>query len=476
MGGLFTLHDLSFAWFHVYTPTERILMNIMTSRERPISTISLVLLAAVCCPALGHAQEGIELVAAERIPGDVFGVSVAISGTTLIVGAGEDNGSGNDTGCAYLFDSSTGTELFRLTASVVSEGGKFGASVGVSGTTAIVGAAGNSELGHRFGAAYLFDTTTGEQLFKLTALDGDVRDQFGSSVSISGNLAIVGSIADDDRGLNSGSAYIFDVTTGQQLLKLTASDGAEGDYFGNTVFLSGSTAIVGAYRNDERGTDSGAAYLFDVTTGEELFKLVASDAAVEDWFGRSVSISGTTAIVGAERDDDSGTSSGSAYLFDSITGQEIFKLTASDASSFKNFGHGVSISGRTAVITTPDAGTYFFDTMTGEELFKLNLPAHGFGYSAAISDRSVIVGAADPGDDDGGDPDLFGSAFLFNDIVDLPACPADLTGEGDLNFLDVSAFLSAFGNQDPVADFEADGSFNFLDVSAFLAAFGAGCP
>lgn len=55
-------------------------------------------------------------------------------------------------------------------------------------------------------------------------------------------------------------------------------------------------------------------------------------------------------------------------------------------------------------------------------------------------------------------------------------CPADLTGDGNLNFLDVSAFLAAFGNADPVADFTSDGSFNFLDVSAFLQAYGMGCP
>jgi len=96
-----------------------------------------------------------------------------------------------------------------------------------------------------------------------------------------------------------------------ELHKLTASDAAAGDNFGASVAISGSTAIVGARYDD----DSGSAYLFDVATGGQLFKLTASDAAAGDVFGVSVAISGATALVGARWDDDAGTDSGSAYLF-----------------------------------------------------------------------------------------------------------------------------------------------------------------
>jgi hypothetical protein len=94
-----------------------------------------------------------------------------------------------------------------------------------------------------------------------------------------------------------------------------------------------------------------------------------------------------------------------------------------------------------------------------------------FGNAVAVSGNSVLIGAYSD-DDQGGNS---GSFYVFDQGC-AASCPADLTGEGDLNFLDVSAFLAAFGNQDPIADFEPDGSFNFLDVSAFLADFGAGCP
>ena len=145
-------------------------------------------------------------------------------------------------------------------------------------------------------------------------------------MAISGGSAIVGAHVSDDAGSNSGSAYVFDVdplsaTFGNELVKLTASDAAAGDLFGISVGISGDTAIVGAYLNDDDGTDSGSAYVFDVdplsaTFGNELVKLTASDAAAGDQFGISVAISGDTAVVGAYLDDDGGDDSGSAYVFD----------------------------------------------------------------------------------------------------------------------------------------------------------------
>jgi len=185
---------------------------------------------------------------------------------------------------------------------------------------------------------------------KLTANDGDFHDNFGYSVAISGNKAIVGAVLDEDNGPQSGSAYLFDVASGEQLAKLTAQDGATDDRFGWSVGLSGNTAIVGAYGKDDDGTDSGSAYLFDVTSGLQLAKLTAHDAAAEDWFGVSVAISGNTAIVGARWDDDFGNNSGSAYLFDVASGEQLAKLTPVDGEGPDEFGRAVAISGHTAIV------------------------------------------------------------------------------------------------------------------------------
>ncbi|MCH8165628.1 MAG: FG-GAP repeat protein, partial [Planctomycetes bacterium] len=114
----------------------------------------------------------------------------------------------------------------------------------------------------------------------------------------------------------SGSAYLFDSTTGRQIAKLLPDDGAAGDEFGISVAISGATTIVGARWVDDNGDFSGSAYLLDSTTGRQIVKLLPDDGAAIDEFGISVAISGATAIVGAYLDDDNGTNSGSAYLFD----------------------------------------------------------------------------------------------------------------------------------------------------------------
>ena len=134
----------------------------------------------------------------------------------------------------------------------------------------MLGAWRDDDDGIESGSAYLFDTTTGNQIAKLLPDDGEVNNLFGRSVGISGNIAIVGAIFDNDNGTVSGSAYLFDVTTGEQIAKLLASDGAAGDVLGRSVGISGNTAIVGALGNDDNGNNSGSVYLFKVPVPEPL--------------------------------------------------------------------------------------------------------------------------------------------------------------------------------------------------------------
>ena len=209
-----------------------------------------------------------------------------------------------------------GDQLFKLLANDGAASDVFGWSVAISGTTAIVGADGVDDNGFVSGAAYLFDTTTGQQIAKLLPDDGAAYDHFGISVAISGATAIVGANQDDDNGDFSGSAYLFATATGRQIFKLLPDDGAAFDWFGQCVAVSGATAIVGALFDGDNGTESGSAYLFDATTGAQIAKLLADDGAGGDQFGWSVAISGATAIGGAWTDDDNGIASGSAYLFD----------------------------------------------------------------------------------------------------------------------------------------------------------------
>ena len=241
---------------------------------------------------------------------------------------------------------------FKLTASDGDVGDMFGVSVSISGNNAIVGARRDNDAGSQSGSAYLFvrDGENWAEQAKLTASDAEAGDFFGYSVSISGDYAIVGSFGDDDDGFNSGSAYVFkrDGTSWAEQTKLTASDAEAGDNFGHSVSISGDNVIVGS----PEGNGRGSAYLF-VRGGEiwaEQAKLVASDADLPDFFGFSVSISGGTAIVGAFGDEDLEILNGSAYVFTSVqTAQEaaqdvIGQIETLLADALLNEGQGKSLT------------------------------------------------------------------------------------------------------------------------------------
>ena len=189
----------------------------------------------------------------------------------------------------------------------------------ISGNVAIIGTP--QATGAGVGAAYLFDVTTGQQLFKLTASDGRPRDFFGSSVAISGDIAIVGASGTYSRipsDYETTAAYLFDVKTGQQLRKLESDNSFDG--FGMFVDIHGTTAMVAAPLESGGGelwSAPGSVYLFDVSTGELLKKIVPSDTHPGQAFGHDVGIDGDFAVVGARYGDDGSLRyTGSAYLFD----------------------------------------------------------------------------------------------------------------------------------------------------------------
>ena len=381
-----------------------------------------------------------KLTAADAAASNYFGYSVSVSGDYAIIGTNNS---------AYIFALSDVTcsdweQIDKLVTPPGAGGSYFGRSVSISGYYAIVGAHQDDDNGTNSGSAYIFfyDGATWTQQAKLLAADGAAYDGFGRSVSISGDYAIVGAYFDDDNGTNSGSAYIFkrDGTTWSQQAKLIASDGAYNDRFGDSVSISGDYAIIGAH-----GDYFGSAYIFkrSGTSWSEQAKLTASDGAAYDIFGWSVSISGDYAIIGAHGDDDSGSASGSAYIFkrDGTTWTEQAKLTASDGTASDYFGYSVSIRGDYAVVGAyhhedGSAGlAYIFkrDGTTWSQQAKL-LASDGaagerFGWSVSISGDYAVVGA--PYDDDNGSRS--GSAYMFGKVL----CPsADLTGDCFVNFED----------------------------------------
>ena len=288
---------------------------------------------------------------------DYFGSSVAISGDYAIVSAHEDDDNGSRSGSAYIFQRSgeSWSQQEKLTASDGADGDRFGSSVAISGDYAIICASGDDDNGSASGSAYIFHRSgeSWSQQEKITASDGAAADSFGYSVAISGDYAIVGARGDDDNGSASGSSYIFQrsgESWGQQE-KITASDGAGGDFFGSSVAISGDYAIVGARGDDDNGSaygsDYGSAYIFhrSEVSWSQQEKLTASDGAYRDYFGSSVAISGDYAIVGADGDDDNGLLSGSTYIYygfllkSTIDENYIFEETQDYSSSDLTIGN-----------------------------------------------------------------------------------------------------------------------------------------
>ena len=315
------------------------------------------------------------LTASDGHGGDGFGLSVAIDGGTVVVGAYGDDDGGSGSGSAYVFSEPasgwvSATSDVKLTASDAAAGDMFGRSVAIDGTTVVVGAYGDDDGGGHSGSAYVFSEPASGWVsaasdVKLTASDAASGDRFGWSVAVDGDTVVVGAYQDNDGGTDAGSAYVFSEpasgwVSASSDVKLTASDPASGDRFGVSVAIDGGIVVVGAYEDDDGGTDSGSAYVFSEPAGGWVsassdVKLTASDPAAEDWFGWSVAIDGATVVVGAHEDDDGASGAGSAYVFSEPAGGWVsassdVKLTASDSAADDYFGVSVAIDGATVVV------------------------------------------------------------------------------------------------------------------------------
>lgn len=277
-------------------------------------------------PASGwhNMTETAKLTASDGSAADFFGCSVSTSGNTVVVGA-KDNCAGgvNCRGAAYVFtEPGAGWQNMTQTAKLLASDGQayddFGVSVSISGNTVVVGA---TELGsvdpddsHLPGAAYVFTKpgtgwTNMTQTAKLTPSDGVGGDEFGTSVSISGNTVVVGSLYTIVNGCCSGAAYVFtEAGSGwrnmTQSAKLAPSDGRTYDSFGNSVSISANTIVVGSPGPDWGTMHQGAAYVFDRpgsgwASMTETAKLTAPDGVKNDQFGVAVAIDGNTMVAGA---------------------------------------------------------------------------------------------------------------------------------------------------------------------------------
>ena len=344
-----------------------------------------------------------------------FGWSVAKSGDVIVVGAVFfDDIDDHSNQAVYVYRTSDGgatyDEIAKLTAAALAWDSGFGNSVAIDGDTIVVGTAYKATV-------YIFRIADGG-VNEVTTLTPDVawpENTFGRSVAIDGGTVVVG--AWKDGPVSEGLAYVFLTsdggTTYGQVAVLTAGDAAAGDHFGFSVEIDGDTVLVAAQQMPNGGP--GAAYIFRTSDGgasyDQVAKLTAADAA-DDMFGSSVAIDGATIVVGASYDDDGGSNSGSAYVFQipdgGATYEQVAKLTASDAMESAFFGHSVAIEGDTVVVgayydgPSNSGSAYVFRTTDGgatygqvAKLTSADAAARydSFGWSVAIAGDTVVSGA-----------------------------------------------------------------------------------
>ena len=385
-----------------------------------------------------------KLTASDGAAGDLFGISVSVSGARAVVGASVNAAVSRKSGSVYVFEkgSDGAWSQTKLTASDIAFNDAFGRSVSISGARAIAGSQGADDGG----AAYVFERGSDGAWSetRLAASDGAAGDAFGHSVSVSGTRVLVGAPRDDG---GRGSAYVYERGSdgAWSETRLAASDGAADDRFGISVSISGLRAMVGSQWDDDNGSNSGSAYVFERSSDGAWSetKLVPGDGVASHWFGRGVSISGDVAVAGAPGDGDNGTRAGAAYVFErgsDGTWSEVSKLAAGAGAAGDAFGRSVSISGSRIMVgaeETDGAGgvnsgaAYVFERNsdgTWSETTRL-LAEDGaagdiFGVGVAISEGVAFIGAV--GDDDG-----TGSAYAYEFSSDGPGPESDRGGGGD---------------------------------------------
>jgi uncharacterized repeat protein (TIGR01451 family) len=389
------------------------------------------------------------LTAADGMPNDWFGRSVSIDGDTAVVGADAvDEGANDNQGAAYVFVRQGGAwvQQARLVADDGAPFNQFGISVALSGDTALVGSAAN--------AAYVFERNAGAwtQAAKLTASDGAADDVFGIAVALDGDTALVGAReANVDGRNNQGAAYVF-MRSGEswsEQAKLTASNGLAFDLFGDAVALSGDVAAVGAAFADPGGNDAqGAAYVYarSGSTWTEQAVLGASDAAAGARFGSSVAASGDTVVVGANYADiGTNASQGAAYVYQrsGTNWTEQAKLVAAGGSAHAEFGNSVALDGDVAVIGA------WFDANVGA--------AHVFRRSGTAWSETATLASANAADND-----QFGnSVSVSGDTALVGAWLTDVNGQVDQGAVHV---FPLEGAPAPLIDVDPD----TLDFGAVL--------
>lgn len=359
--------------------------------------------------------------------GDWFGYSIAALGDNILISAPRDNTAGNNAGAVYLFDAN-GNLLHTFLNPAPATSVRFGGSITALGNNVLIGAHHNS----KGWVAHLFEGSTGTLLQTFhnpTPLVGD--NWWVGSVVAFGNNVLIGAAYDGDMA-DDGIVYLFEGTTGDLLRTFQNPTPGNDDRFGRSIGVAGNNVLVGAYTDDTLGIKTGTAYLFDGSTGGLLQTFDNPTPEYPDLFGYSMAVLGDNILISAPRDNTAGDDAGAVYLFD-VDGNLLHTFLNPMPDAEGGFGHSMEAVGNNILIGgysnfNPNNGgaTYLFDGLTGTLLHTFDNPApnwaSAFGRRVARAGNNVLIA-----DQCGGcwGFNHAGAVYLFDFSVVILVGPAD---------------------------------------------------
>lgn len=386
--------------------------------------------------------------------GDQFGGSVSAYGRRMMISKRQDDSQIREGGSTYLMAGKSGVELAHIYNPSPDKFDTFGVTNLAYGGGFLTGSWRDDNHGAvDTGAIYRLDMagTVRQTYYNPTPNDDD---RFGSAVGANDNGVIIGAYKDDQIGNDTGAVYLFNADSGQLLQTFTDPTPTPGDRFGYAVAGWGSKVIVGCYRESQLAGNSGAVYVFDSMTGaleREIFNPTPNPA---DYFGKALAVAGDRLIVGAPKDDTAGLDSGAAYIYDLNTGSLEASLFDPQPNTDGEFGVSLSSIGDDFLVGAPntdrdglvDVGTvYLFDGATGSQLAELlNPEPSNSDYFGGSLSGMVDEILISAHMDDWGATDS-GSVYVFQGLADEPAMLGDINGDSAVDLSDYHIWAENFG-------------------------------
>ncbi len=323
---------------------------------------------------------------------------------------------------------------------------RFGTAVSINSDYILIGGDMQDPFSRdEIGAVYIFNTMTGEQMHKIVPQDGKPGDQFGAAIASHKNYAVAGATLHDASGRSAGAAYIFDIHSGQQIYKLEPEDPHSFNRFGWSVGISTSGSVIVGSRNDSNAIDgmSGAAYLFNSTTGKQIHKLIPNtEIQKNDFYGWSVATSPYYSLVSAIGHSEN---FGIVYVFDTQTGEQVGHIMPSNLQKFDRFGSSVNITGRIAAISYRTgtiggdyAGSVDIYDIHNSQFIRTIKASDSTGrerFGHSLSQNGYIIAVGSPMAQDK-DGNEIGAIYIFDTLTGIQL--AKINGDKALN---IGSFL-----------------------------------